>query len=330
MTFITEDFLLQSPTARELYHSFAESQPILDYHCHLPVRDVATDRRFADLFEIWLEGDHYKWRAMRADAVAERYCTGDATPYEKFIAWARTVPKTLRNPLYHWTHLELLRYFGIKDLLNEDTAPAIWARANARLADGDLSARGILKRFNIACVCTTDDPAQPLTEHAALARSGFDTAVYPTFRPDAAMRLGDSAAFNRWVDALAGTADVEISRLPEFLDALRSRHDDFHAHGCRLSDHGLEQCPPLPCSDAEARRVFDLARSGAAVGADDADRFAGYLMVYFAKLDAERGWTKQLHLGALRNVNTRMLAALGPDTGFDAIGDWPHVRRLAE
>jgi glucuronate isomerase len=329
MSFITEDFLLHSKTARELYHTVAAGQPILDYHCHLPVRDLAADRRFENLFDIWLEGDHYKWRAMRANGIAERYCTGDAPPYEKFLAWAKTVPRTLRNPLHHWTHLELSRYFDIDDLLNERTAADVWARANRRLADGDLTAQGILRRFGVAYVCTTDDPVDPLTHHAALAASSLETAVYPTFRPDGALRAADAAAFNQWTDALASCANVQISRLPDFLDALSRRHDDFHAHGCRLSDHGLEQCPPITGSEAEAGRIFDRVRAGGAVDPSDADRFAGYLLVFFGTLDARRGWTKQLHLGALRNVSTRMRQALGRDTGFDSVGDWPQVQRLA-
>src|SRR5262245_1114618 len=329
MTFITDDFLLHGPTARQLYHQFAAAQPILDYHCHLPVRDIASNRRFATLAEAWLEGDHYKWRAMRANGVDERFCTGDAPPYEKFLAWARTVPRTLRNPLYHWTHLELLRYFGIHELLNEQTAPGIWARANARLADEDLTTRGMLRRFKVRCVCTTDDPADSLTHHEALAAAPLETAVYPTFRPDAAMRLHDVIAFNQWVDTLAAAANVEIARLGDLLDALRKRHDDFHARGCRLSDHGLEHCPTVGCSDTDAARIFDRARSGAAIDPDDGDLFAGYLMLAFGRLDAERGWTKQLHLGALRNANTRMMQSLGRDTGFDSVGDWPQVSRLA-
>ena len=329
MAFITDDFLLHGATARELYHAFAADQPIVDYHCHLPAADLAADRRFRDLFEIWLEGDHYKWRAMRADGVDERYCTGNAPPYEKFAAWARTVPHTLRNPLYHWTHLELARCFGIEDLLNEASAPAIWTRANARLADGDLSAHGILRRFKVECLCTSDDPADSLAHHAALAASPLETAVYPTFRPDAAMRIGDPAAFNAWADALGAAAGTTIARLPDLLDALRRRHDDYHALGCRLSDHGLDHCPRSIASDADAARIFDRARGGGSVGADDAERFAGYMMVFFGTLDAARGWTKQLHLGALRNVNSRTMAALGRDAGFDAIGDWPQIQPLA-
>jgi glucuronate isomerase len=329
MPFITDDFLLHGPTARELYHSCAADQPILDYHCHLPVADIASDRRFGNLFELWLEGDHYKWRAMRANGIPERYCTGDAPPYEKFVAWAQTVPRTLRNPLYHWTHLELARYFGIDDLVDERTAAAVWSRANALLADPDFSARAILRRFSVAAICTSDDPVNPLTDHAELARSTFGVAVYPTFRPDGALQIGDPPAFNRWVDALGAAADVHIARLADFLEALRRRHDDFHAHGCRLSDHGLEYCPERPCADAEAARIFDRARGGALVDSDAAERFAAYLMVFFGRLDAARGWTKQLHLGALRNVNTRMRRMLGHDSGFDSIGDWPQIRAVA-
>jgi glucuronate isomerase len=329
LTFITDDFLLHGPAARELYHRYAADQPIFDYHCHLPVRDLAENRRFANLFDIWLEGDHYKWRAMRANGIDERYCTGDASPYEKFLAWARTVPRTLRNPLYHWTHLELLRYFGIGDLLNEHSGADIWARANARLAGDDLTAHGILKHFGVTCVCTTDDPADSLAYHEQLAASALETAVYPTFRPDAALRIGDAPEFNRWLDRLGAVADVSITRLTDLLDALRRRHDDFHAHGCRLSDHGLDACPGPACSDADASRLFDQARAGAAIDPIDVDRFAAYLMVFFGTLDAERGWTKQLHLGAMRNVNSHMMQTLGRDTGFDCIGDWPQARALA-
>src|SRR5262245_56956830 len=204
--FISDDFLLHGKTARHLYRNFAAPQPILDYHCHLPPKDVAEDRRYANLFEIWLEGDHYKWRAMRANGIPERFCTGDAEPYEKFMAWARTVPYTLRNPLYHWTHLELRRYFDIVDLLNETTAREVWDRAQERLAGPDLTAHGILRTFHVAALCTTDDPADPLVFHDRLAQSPLQTAVYPCYRPDAALRTDDPPTFNRWVDKLGATA----------------------------------------------------------------------------------------------------------------------------
>jgi glucuronate isomerase len=328
MAFITSDFLLPGKTASRLYHTVAASQPIIDYHCHLPVADLASNRRFRNLHEIWLEGDHYKWRAMRANGVPERFCTGDAEPYEKFLAWARTVPYTLRNPLYHWTHLELARYFGIDDLLDERTAPAIWERANARLCDRDFSSHGILGRFHVECLCTTDDPADSLDSHRALAASTLETAVHPCFRPDRALKTDDPVAFNAWVNRLAEAADVNIVRFPNLLDALRRRHDAFHQAGCRLSDHGLEHCYSVPCTDAKAAAIFDRVRANGVPEVEEVSAFASHLMLFFGRLDAEKGWTKQLHLGALRNVNARMFADLGPDTGFDSIGDWPQVAAL--
>ncbi len=328
MPFIHDDFLLQTETARRLYHKHAESQPILDYHNHLPPRDIADDRRFGNLFEVWLEGDHYKWRAMRANGVEERYCTGDASPYEKFLAWAKTVPQTVRNPLYHWTHLELLRYFGITELLNEKTAPAIWEEANAQLATPALTTRGILGKFRVTALCTTDDPADDLAAHEAIAESDLPTRVFPAFRPDKALAAGGAQAFNAWTDRLERAGDTSIATLPDFLDALEGRHSFFHAHGCRLSDHGLSFCYADFPTEAEAGAIFDRLRSGREVAAGEQGRFAAHLMLFFGHLDAQRGWTKQLHLGALRNVNTRGLERLGPDTGFDSIGDWPQAAAL--
>ncbi|MGH9371376.1 MAG: glucuronate isomerase [Vicinamibacterales bacterium] len=329
MRFITDDFLLHGTTARDLYSKHAAVQPILDYHCHLSPKDIAEDRRFHNLFEIWLEGDHYKWRAMRANGVVERYCTGDADAYEKFLAWAATVPRCLRNPLYHWTHLELQRHFGIDDLLDESSAPSIWKRANERLQDDDLTARGLLKKFDVRAVCTTDDPADPLEHHLAIRAFGVQTKVYPTYRPDRALQVDDPAVFNPWVEKLAATANVHISSLEDFVDALARRHQDFHDIGGRLSDHGLPHCYASPCSDAEASAIFEKARRGQPASRDDHHKFASYLMLLFGRLDAQTGWTKQLHLGARRNVNTRMLGLLGRDTGYDSIGDYPQVDALA-
>ena len=326
--FISDDFLLHGATARRLYHAFAADRPILDYHCHLPPEDIARNRRFANLFEIWLEGDHYKWRAMRANGVAERFCTGDAEPYEKFLAWAATVPRCLRNPLYHWTHLELRRYFGIDERLDERTAAAIWARANAQLQSDALTAHGILQQFDVRAVCTTDDPAEPLTHHAAIRASGLATRVYPTFRADRVLDVDQPIVFNAWVDRLAATANVDIRTLNGLLDALRARHQDFHEAGGRLSDHGLPYCYAEPCSDGDAAKLFDKVRGGRTATAAEQSQFASYLMLFFGRLDAEKGWTKQLHLGARRGVNTSMLQALGRDTGYDSIGDWPQVEAL--
>lgn len=329
MPFIHEDFLLTTPTARRLYHQHAAGQPILDYHCHLPPRDIAENRRFNHLTEIWLEGDHYKWRAMRANGVDERLCTGEAEPYEKFLAWARTVPHTLRNPLYHWTHLELRRYFGIEELLDEHSAPSIWERANASLATEVLSAQGILEQFRVKALCTTDDPTDDLRWHAQIAAAGLTTRVFPTFRPDKALNVHQPEAFNAWVEKLETAARTSITKLADLLEALRLRHEFFHARGCRLSDHGLNHCYADFCAERTAAAIFEAARSGRAATAEEQGRFAAFLMLFFGRLDAAKGWTKQLHLGARRSNNTRRLRELGPDTGFDSIGDWPQVDALA-
>lgn len=329
MPFIHDDFLLQTKAARRLYHEFAQPEPILDYHCHLSPKDLAENRRFANLFEIWLEGDHYKWRAMRSDGVPERFCTGDASPREKFLAWARTVPHTLRNPLYHWSHLELARHFGITDLLDERTAPAIWDRANEQLATPELSAHGILKKFSVKAVGTTDDPADSLAHHETLARSGLATKVVPTFRPDKALAVHQPAAFNAWLDRLEAASNTGIARLPDLLAALQQRHDAFHALGARCSDHGLEHAFAEPCTDAEAVAIFDQALGGTPASSVEQRKFATYIMLFVGRLNAEKGWVMQLHLGAIRNNNTRLMKSLGPDTGFDSIGDFPQVQSLA-
>ena len=329
MPFIDEEFLLGSAAARRLYRKFARAEPIFDYHCHISPRDIAANRRFGDLFEIWLEGDHYKWRAMRSNGVAEKFITGDASPEQKFQAWARTVPQTLRNPLYHWTHLELRRYFGITDLLSEKTAARIWKQANARLATPALTAQGILKQFKVKVVCTTDDPVDTLEHHRAFARQGHPTRMLPAFRPDKALAVNAPASFNPWVEQLAAAANVDINGFGAFISALERRHDYFHAQGCRLSDHGLNHCFADFCSEKVAAGIFQKARQGEPVSALEQSQFASFMMIFFGRLDAKRGWTKQLHLGALRNNNTRLLTRLGPDTGFDAIGDFPQAQALA-
>ena len=328
MTFIKPDFLLHTKTARRLYEKYAASQPIIDYHSHLPPKDIAENRRFANLSEIWLEGDHYKWRAMRASGIEETLITGHADPYDKFAAWASIVPKTLRNPLYHWTHLELSRYFGIDDLLDARTAKDIWTRANDALQTDALRTHGILGKFDVRALCTTDDPADPLDWHAAVKASGLTTGVYPAFRPDRALDVHAPEIFNPWVDRLAATANVDISTFGAFVDALRARHQAFHDLGGRLSDHGLPYCYADECSDQEAAATFDRARAGKASTPEQARAFASWMMLLFGRLDAEKGWTKQLHLGALRNVNTRALATNGRDTGYDSIGDWPQAAAL--
>ena len=328
MAFINDDFLLNSKTARLLYENHAASQPILDYHSHLPPGDVARDRRFRNLYEIALEGDHYKWRAMRANGILERYCTGDASPKEKFLAWARTVPFTLRNPLYQWTHLELKRYFEIDELLDERSAEAIWERANSILSNGDLTARGILRKFNVRVLCTSDDPCDSLQDHQTVNNGDCEFRMYPTFRPDRSLRVAEPDAFNPWVERLHAASNIDISDLPSFLRALELRHKYFHENGCRLSDHGLPYCYANPCREARANTIFTKVRSGVAASPEEHEEFASFMMLFFGRLDSEKNWTKQLHLGALRNVNTRRRSTLGADTGFDSIGDWPQAAKL--
>lgn len=329
MPFIHDDFLLQSDSARELYHNYAKDEPIHDYHCHLPPQDVAMNRRFDNLAEIWLEGDHYKWRAMRSNGVAEELCTGDADPYDKFLAWCRTVPNTLRNPLYHWSHLELKRYFEIDTLISEDTAKEIWDAANEKLKSEAFSAHGILKKFKVKVVGTTDDPVDSLEHHKTIRGQGLDTAVVPTFRPDKALNVDHAEAFNAWVDKLAEVAGGPISSLGELLGALKSRHDFFHEMGGRLSDHGLERCFFADTSEAEASAIFDKARGGSDASDTEKEAFAFYVMREVGRWNAEKGWTMQLHVGAIRNNNSRMFRSLGPDTGFDSIGDFPQVRTMS-
>jgi glucuronate isomerase len=328
MSFIHEDFLLGTKTARRLFHQYAVNEPILDYHCHLPPQDVAANRQFQNLTEIWLEGDHYKWRAMRANGVGERYCTGDAKPEEKFHAWARTVPQTLRNPLYHWTHLELKRYFGIDELLDEKSAPGIWEQANAKLATDELRAHAILRKFQVKAVCTTDDPTDDLACHRAIAASGISTKVFPTFRPDKALNVHLPEMFNAWVGRLEGATNRSVGRLADFVDAIKQRHDFFHQMGGRLSDHGLNHVYADFPTDQEAAGIFERARAGKAATAEEHGRFASYMMLVFGRLDAEKGWTKQMHLGARRNNNTRRFQEMGPDTGWDSIGDWQQGEAL--
>jgi len=328
MTFITDDFMLHNDTARELYHGTAEDLPIIDYHCHLPPADVAANRQFKDLFEIWLEGDHYKWRAMRANGIDESLCTGDAAPKDKFMAFARTVPECLRNPLYHWCHLELKRYFGIESLLGPDTAEAIWEEANEKLSRPEMSAHGILKKFKVSVVCTTDDPVDTLEHHKAIAESGIGTRVYPTFRPDKALQTENVELWNSWMDKLETVSGKDCNSLEAFCEAIDDRHAYFHSLGGRLSDHGMETCVADFPNREEAAKLFDKARSRKSLAPEESKRLASFMMEFFGELDSKRGWTKQLHLGAMRNVNDRLFADLGSDVGGDSIGDFEQGRPL--
>jgi glucuronate isomerase len=327
--FIQDDFLLTTKRAVKLYQKYAEAEPIFDYHCHIPPKDIAENRQFKNLFEIWLEGDHYKWRAMRSNGVAEKFVTGSASPEEKFNAWAKTVPQTLRNPLYHWTHLELKRYFGISDLLSEKTAAKIWQQANAKLATPAFTTQGILKKMQVKVVCTTDDPVDDLGHHRAFAKSGQVTKMLPAFRPDKALTVNSPASFNKWVEQLASAANTDVNSFSAFISALEKRHEYFHSQNCRLSDHGMNHCFADFCSEKVAAGIFDKARKNEAVSPLEHSQFSSFMMLFFGHLDAKRGWTKQLHLGALRNNNDRLLKQLGPDTGFDSIGDFPQAAALS-
>lgn len=322
--FITENFLLETDQAIALYHEAARDLPIIDFHSHLPPAQIAADRRFANLTQIWLAGDHYKWRAMRAAGVPERFITGDASDFEKFARWAETVPQALRNPLYHWTHLELKRPFGIGDrLLSSETAEGIYRQCNELLARPEFSTRGILRQMNVALVCTTDDPADSLDEHAAIAAdASMATRVLPTFRPDKALAVEDVEAFRGWVERLGTAAGVDIGGdLDRFLEAIDRRYDHFHRRGCRLSDHGIASFPVADYRESEIRVAFRKLCDGVALDEQEAAGYKSAMLHEFALRNHAHGWTQQFHFGPLRNTNSRGFASLGPDAGFDSIGD---------
>lgn len=329
-SFIHDDFLLETETARDLYHRYVATLPIVDYHCHLPVAQIASNHQFRSITEIWLQGDHYKWRAMRANGVDERLITGDASDWEKFEAWARTVPATLRNPLYHWTHFELKNPFGITSRLDIESARAIFDRCNERLREPSFTTQGLLRHFNVAVLATTDDPADTLEHHHKLSqREEIDTEVVPTWRPDSALAIEDVAAFNAWLDRLEAAAGTSIADFTQFLDALDRRHAEFHDAGCRASDHGLEQMYAEPSTEAETAKTFASLRTGRSVSAADALGYKSALLHHFALMDHARGWVQQYHLGALRNTSSRMRRRLGADSGLDSIGDFEQARPLA-
>ncbi len=331
MGFLTDDFLLETETARELYHTWAKDQPIYDYHCHLPVKEIALDRKFENLTRIWLAGDHYKWRAMRANGIDEDFITGNASDPDKFMAWAATVPKTLRNPLYHWTHLELKRPFGIKDiLLNEKTAGQVWDQCNQMLGQPEFSACGILKQMNVKVVCTTDDPVDSLEHHQKIAGDKTCPAkVLPAFRPDKAMAIETPKAFLAYLETLSAVSDTDITSFQDLMDALKKRHDFFHDSGCRLSDHGLEQPYFEPFTLEQVNRIFAMALDGHLLDSKKIRQFKTAVLLELARMDARRNWTQQFHFGALRDTNTAALKALGPDTGYDSMGDFEMGRPLA-
>lgn len=327
--FLSDDFLLDTETARVLYHQYAAAMPIYDYHCHLPPAQIADDTQWDNLTQVWLYGDHYKWRAMRTNGVPEKYCTGEADDYEKFHKWAETVPRTIRNPLYLWTHLELKRYFGIEGkLLNAETAKDIYEHCNEMLRTPQFSARNIMRKMNVRLVCTTDDPIDSLEHHRKLKDDGFEITVRPAWRPDKAMATENITAMNDWIDALAQAAGVEITDYDSYLDAIRKRHTYFHENGCRISDHGLETAYADDYTDSEIKKLFLKIRAGKQLARDEHLKFKSAMLYEFGLMDHERGWVQQFHFGALRNCNTRMFNVLGPDTGYDAIGDFELARPL--
>jgi glucuronate isomerase len=327
--FLDSNFLLQTEAAEQLYHTFAAQQPIIDYHNHLSPKDIAENRQFTNLTEIWLEGDHYKWRAMRTNGVHEKFCTGNGSSEEKFMKWAETVPYTLRNPLYHWTHLELKNYFGIDRLLDKDSAKSIYAECNAQLQTKEFRVQGLLKKMNVETLCTTDDPADDLAYHIAHAKSG-GIKMLPTFRPDKAYAFADAPSYKNYLKKLSEAAEVEISSLSTLLQALEKRIDFFHKQGCRLADHGLEKLPFEDLSQAEATTLFTNFLKGQALTKKEINGLFSIILTHVCRLYHTKGWVQQFHLGALRNNNSRMLRELGADTGFDSIGDFPQAKSMAK
>ena len=327
--FLDKNFILENKTAEQLYHDHAAKMPIIDYHCHLSPADIANDRKFENLTKIWLDGDHYKWRAMRTNGVDEKYITGNADDFTRFLKWAETVPYTMRNPLYHWTHMELQRPFGVDKILNADTAREIYDSCTALLQKDEYSCRGLLNQFKVEVVCTTDDPTDSLEHHRAIKQSGFNVKVLPTFRPDKAMAVDDPKSFNEYVNKLGDVSGTDISDFSRFIDAVRKRHDFFAQNGCKLSDHGLEQIYAEDFYDHEIKAIFNKIRGGKDLDRTEILKFKSAMLIHFGIMDHEKGWTQQFHLGAIRNNNSRMVKKLGPDTGFDSIGDFEMARPLS-
>jgi glucuronate isomerase len=328
--FMDENFLLHSKAAQELYHDYAKDMPIIDYHNHLPPDQIANDINFENITQAWLYGDHYKWRAMRTNGVDEKYCTGDAGDWEKFQQWSATVPYTLRNPLYHWTHLELQRYFDVGDMLNADTARKIYEECSARLQSKEYSVKALLQKMNVQAVCTTDDPVDSLEYHRKIEKDHFSIKVLPAFRPDKAMNVDDVNTFNNYLTSLEKASGISISSFNDYLTALKKRHDYFVANNCRVSDHGLEEIYAEDYTSTEIVGLFAKIRSGGALSLEERKKFKSAMLVTFAEWDWEKGFVQQYHLGALRNNNSRMLSKLGPDTGWDSIGDFSQARSLAK
>ena len=329
-SFLDDNFLLQNPTSENLYHNFAKSLPIIDYHNHLPPEQIANNHQFENITQVWLYGDHYKWRAMRANGIDEKYITGTASDEEKFVKWASTVPYTLRNPLYHWTHLELQRYFDIDELLSEKNAKKIYEDCTSKLNTKDFSVRGLLSKMNVEVVCTTDDPLDALNFHSQLRKENSELKMLPAFRPDKAMNCDDLDVLNEYIAKLETIVDKNITTLSDYLSALKTRHDYFGEHGCSIADHGLEHIYAEDYTEVEVADIFDKIRISKELSHLENLKFKSAMLVNFAQWNHEKGWVQQFHLGALRNNNARMLRQLGPDTGWDSIGDFSQAEMLSK
>ncbi len=327
--FLDKDFLLKTPTAKRLFHDYAADMPIIDYHCHLSPKDIAEDRIFNNIAEVWLHGDHYKWRAMRTNGIHESYCTGDKTDFEKFEQWAATVPYTMRNPLYHWTHMELQRYFNVTEQLSPANAKAVYEHCNALLQTKEFSVRNLLRKMKVKLVCTTDDPVDSLEYHRAMQEEGADIKMVPAFRPDMAMNVGNTESFLQYVKKVEAASGMQVHTFDDYLMALKNRHDFFAQMGCRVSDHGLEEIYADEYTAEEIIIIFERLLKGETLCLRCQRQFKSAMLVHFAEWDHEKGWVQQFHLGALRNNNTRMLNQLGPDTGWDSIGTFDQGKALS-
>lgn len=328
-TFINDNFLLQNKYAEELYFNYAAEQPIIDYHCHLSPKEISEDRKYDTISQLWISGDHYKWRAMRTLGVDEKYITGGASDKEKFGAWAKTVPSTLRNPLYHWTHLELKRHFGIDDLLNANSADSIYENISNQLQKPENSCRGLLTQMNVETVCTTEDPIDSLEHHQALAKSGFQIKVSTAFRPDKAILI-ENDTYNDYLDQLEKAADSPIQTYQDLKDALRKRIEYFDANGCKLCDHGLNKISFENFTESEVKAIFAKKRNGETISVFETEKFKTAILLFLGETYHEFSWVQQFHLGALRNNNSRMHTVLGPDTGWDSIGDYSQAESLSK
>ncbi len=331
-SFMNADFLLPDASSRRLYHDYAAGMPIIDYHNHLPPADIAGNTGFRNLAHAWLGGDHYKWRAMRSNGVPEEEITGHEPDYRTFLAWAKTVPYLIGNPLYHWTHLELQRYFGIHEVLSGKTAPMIWEACNAQLARPEFGARSLLQRMNVRAVGTTDDPADTLEHHIAYARARQpgEPVMVPSFRPDKALAVDDPVAWKTYLGKLGAAANVAIGSYPDLVAALEKRHSAFHELGCRASDHALVAPFAVFVPERNLEELFAKFIKGAVPTPEESEAFKTALLLEVGRMNARRGWAMQLHIAAIRNLNSPMFQKLGPDTGYDAVGDRPIAEKLGQ